>query len=242
MQVSVESPSAIQRRMTIIVPVELVDKEYNNQLVKLSKKVKINGFRPGKIPLDVIKQRYDDSVRHEALSEVIRTSLTTAIDQEKLQPVDTPKIEPKASVPGQPLEFVATFEVLPTVESVNFDLTSLEKQVATINEEDIDYAYHDKRLLYNSYYTHPEDVIGNVAIHTTNTGTVFTKKNVQAPLLVYKNQPVDIIARNTFIVVSMKGIAKSDGRMNDSVKVFNPSSKKTIDAVVIGASQTLVTS
>jgi trigger factor len=138
MQVSVEAPSKLERRVTVVVPVEKIEEAYDKRIINLSKTAKVNGFRKGKIPLDFIRQRYGDSARQEALSEVIQSSLYAAINQEKLSPVGVPMVEPKAVIPGQPLEYVATFEVLPEVESVSFEMTTLEKYVSTITDNDID--------------------------------------------------------------------------------------------------------
>lgn len=138
MQVSVESPSQLERHLTIIVPNEKIEAALNSRLSKLGKTVKINGFRPGKVPLDVIKQRYGETARQEALGEVIQSSLYAAIHQEKLQPVGVPTVEPKSIVEGMPLEFVAKFEVMPVIEKVTFDVTEIEKQVAIIGEADVD--------------------------------------------------------------------------------------------------------
>jgi len=138
MQVSVEAPNNLQRRITVVVPVDKIDQAIDKKVVDLSKTADINGFRKGKIPLDYIKKRYGDSVRQQALSEVIQTSLREAINKEKLNPVDVPVVEPKEVVPGQPLEFVATFEVMPEVEAVKFSLDSIEKQTATVENEDVD--------------------------------------------------------------------------------------------------------
>lgn len=138
MQVSVESPSKLERRITVVVPVEKLNEAYNKRIAKLAKNAKIAGFRPGKAPLAVIKQRYGDTAREEALGEVIQSSLYAAIDQEKLQIVGTPTVEPKVIAPDQPLEYVATFEVLPAVEEVNFNLETVEKEVATIADADVE--------------------------------------------------------------------------------------------------------
>jgi len=137
MQVSVEAPSKLERRLTVVVPVEKLNEAYDKRLANVARSAKIAGFRPGKAPLNVVKQRYGDSVRQEALSEVIQSSLYDALNQEKLNPVGVPTVEPKMIVPEQPLEFIATFEVLPEIENFRFDLKSLEKQVATIADEDI---------------------------------------------------------------------------------------------------------
>jgi trigger factor len=137
MQVTVEAPSKIQRRVTVVVPVERLDQAYDLRITKLAQTAKVNGFRPGKVPLDVIKQRFGDSARQEALSDVIQSTLYSAIDQEKLSPIGTPMVEPTSILDGQPLEFVATFEVLPEIEKVHFDVAEIEKQVAIITSDDI---------------------------------------------------------------------------------------------------------
>lgn len=137
MQVSVEAPSAIERRLTIVVPIEQVDKAFEESIAQFAKNAKIKGFRPGKVPLPIVKQQYGDAARQEALSKVIQSSLYAAINQEKLSPVDVPRVEPKTIAPGQPLEYVAMFEVLPEVDTVKFDVKNLEKQIATITEADI---------------------------------------------------------------------------------------------------------
>jgi trigger factor len=137
MQVSVEAPSKLERRLTVIVPVEKLNEAYDKRIANVAKNAKIAGFRPGKAPLNVIKQRYGDSARQEAISEVIQSSLYDAINQEKLTPVGVPTVEPKMIMPDQPVEFIATFEILPEIEGFRFDLESLEKQIATITDEDV---------------------------------------------------------------------------------------------------------
>lgn len=137
MQVSVESPGKLERRLTVIVPVEKWNEAYDKRIATVAKSANIAGFRKGKAPLTVIKQRYGDSARQEALSDVIQTSLHDALHQEKLTPVGVPTVEPKTILPDQPLEFVATFEVLPDTGGLRFDLKPIEKQVATITDEDV---------------------------------------------------------------------------------------------------------
>ena len=138
MQVSVEAPSKLERRLTVVVPVETLNQAYDKRIASLAKNAKIAGFRPGKAPLNVIKQRYGDTARQEALSEVIQSSLYAAIDQEKLNPVGVPSVLPKMIVEDQPLEFVATFEVLPEVENFSFKLSNIEKEIATITDADVE--------------------------------------------------------------------------------------------------------
>lgn len=145
MQVSVEATTTLERRMTITVPANILDDAFDKQIAKLVKTVKANGYRPGKTPVEYIKQRYSDTARQEALSEVIQSSLYAAMNQEKLNPAGVPMVEPKNILPGQPLEFVATFEVFPTVEKVNFDVSTIEKQIAKITDQDVETALNRLR-------------------------------------------------------------------------------------------------
>lgn len=151
MQVSVEAPTKLERRVTVIVPVEKLEEAYDKRITHLSRTAKVNGFRQGKIPLEYIEQRFGQSARQEALSEVIQASLYDAIHQEKLQPVGVPTVEPKAVIAGQPLEFVATFEIFPEIDSVNFEMTAMEKQIANIDEPDIDYVIQHLRQQHTSW-------------------------------------------------------------------------------------------
>lgn len=138
MQVSIEAPSKLERRLTVVVPVEKLNEAYDKQITNLAKSAKVAGFRQGKVPLNVVKQRYGDTARQQALSEVIQSSLYAALDQEKLNPVSVPTVEPKQIVPDQPLEFVATFEIMPNIEGFRFDLNTLDKEVSSITDADIE--------------------------------------------------------------------------------------------------------
>lgn len=114
MQVSVETTSSIERRMTVGVPAERIETEVNKRLQQTARRAKIPGFRPGKVPMNIIRQRYEDSARQEVLGDLIQSSFYEAVVQEKLNPAGAPSVEPKAFEKGQALEYVATFEVFPS--------------------------------------------------------------------------------------------------------------------------------
>ncbi len=137
MQVSVEKVSPIERRLTITIPANAVEEAYAKQIDQLAKKANIKGFRPGKAPIAYIQQRFGDDARKEALGEIIQRALYEAITEQKLNPVSTPRIEPKMTLPNQPLEFIASFEVLPEIENVNFKMDTLEKLEVEVKPEDI---------------------------------------------------------------------------------------------------------
>lgn len=138
MQVSVEKVSNIERRLTITVPVTQIEAAYAKQMDILAKKANIKGFRPGKAPKSFIQQRFGNDARQEAYSEVIQSALYQAITDEKLQPISTPQVEPKVMTPDQPLEFTASFEVLPEIEKITLAMDSIEKPVVDVKDEDVD--------------------------------------------------------------------------------------------------------
>jgi trigger factor len=137
MQVSIETTSGLERRMTIGVPAERVEVEIENRLKKVAKQVKIDGFRPGKIPFKVVKQRYGAGVRQEVVGEIMSQTFYEAVTQEKVQPAGQPSVEPKQLEAGKDLEYVATFEVYPSVELADFAAIEITKPVAEVTDADV---------------------------------------------------------------------------------------------------------
>lgn len=138
MQVSVEAGEGLERKLTIQVPAETVESEVNNRLNSLKNTIRVDGFRPGKVPLKVIKQRYSGSVLQEVAGELLQSSFRDAITQENLSPAGDPVIEAGDLKLGQVMEYTATFEVYPEVElSPVADLT-IEKTEASVEDADID--------------------------------------------------------------------------------------------------------
>lgn len=138
MQVSVETTSGLQRRMTVTVPEDRIDEAVQTRLKNLARTVKIQGFRPGKVPFNVVKSRYAGQVRQEVVNELLQSSFVEAIGQEKLRPAGRPDIEPKVSGSGEGLQYTATFEVYPEFELAPLAGVTIEKPAADITEADID--------------------------------------------------------------------------------------------------------
>ena len=101
MQVSVEQSGNIERKMTISVPSEKVDSEISRQLQRLSRQVKVPGFRPGKIPMKIMRSRYLGQVMQDVVSDLIQSSYQEALDQESLRPAGPPSIETSAGDEGE---------------------------------------------------------------------------------------------------------------------------------------------
>ncbi|KAB7628370.1 trigger factor [Alkalilimnicola sp. S0819] len=138
MQVSVETTQGLERRMTVQLPSERVDTEVDKRLRDMRGQVRMDGFRPGKVPLKVVEKRYGSQVRGEVLSEVLQQSYAEALDQESLRPAGAPAIEPTQTDAGKDLEYVATFEIMPDVDVQGLDKLKVERPVAEIGDADID--------------------------------------------------------------------------------------------------------
>ena len=138
MQVSIETTSGLERRLTVGVPAARVDSEVDSRLQKAAQNVRLPGFRPGKVPMKVMRQRYGAGVRQEVLGEVMSRSFQEAVVQEKLRPAGQPSIEPRSLEPGRDLEYVATFEVFPEVEVVAMSGFAVSRPVAEVTDADVD--------------------------------------------------------------------------------------------------------
>ncbi len=138
MQVSVETGEGLERKLTVQVPAETVDSQVESRLQSMKSQVKIDGFRPGKVPLSVVKKRYSAQVFQEIAGEVMQNTFRDAVTQENLRPASDPSIEPISFEPGKPLEYVATFEVYPEVELAPVADLEIEKMSAEITDKDVD--------------------------------------------------------------------------------------------------------
>ena len=138
MQVSVEAGEGLKRKVTVQVPSETIDSEVTNRLKSLQGRVKIDGFRPGKVPLQVVKQRYGQQVLQEVAGEIMENSFRDALNQENLRPAGEPVINAPTIKSGQPLEFTASFEVYPEVALSPVSDLKVTRYNASVQDVDID--------------------------------------------------------------------------------------------------------
>ncbi len=138
MQVTVESTGALERRMRVELPAERIEQEVSSRLKTVGRTAKLKGFRPGKVPAKVVKQRYGKAIREEVLSEMMQKSYTDAVMQENLNPAGGPKIETEDNKGDNSFAYVATFEIMPKVELKNLDEITVEIPEVTISESDMD--------------------------------------------------------------------------------------------------------
>lgn len=138
MQVSLETLSGLERKLTIEVPSEKIDKQVQSRLAEAAKTFQMKGFRKGKVPINVIKSRFGKGLRQEVLGEVMNESYFEALDKEKICPAGQPRIEASNIKEGENLAFTAIFEVYPEINLGDFSSIKVEKRLATIAEKDID--------------------------------------------------------------------------------------------------------
>ena len=139
MQVSVEALDTVGRRVTVRLPAEKIATEAENQIKVLARKVKIDGFRPGKVPIKVVKQFYLQHALHEAADKLIAESLNHALEQEDLHPLHSPAIDFNHEISDhEDFEYTASFEVLPQLTLQGLEGIAVERPTAEITEQDVD--------------------------------------------------------------------------------------------------------
>lgn len=139
MQVSVENAGGLERRVTVQIPEAEIQQKVDSRLQELSKQVKIKGFRPGRVPMSIIRQRYGKQVRLEIANEAMQSSLQQAIRDEKLRPASTPQIpkRPEGITKGD-LQFTAVVEVFPEFDQLDVSSLAVEKPTAEVSAIDVD--------------------------------------------------------------------------------------------------------
>ena len=138
MQVSVQSTGSLERRMEVSVPKEQIEQAIDERLKKVSRTAKLKGFRPGKVPIKVVRQQFGAQVRQEVLSDLMQSSFAQAVTEQKLMPAAGPRIEPITSGPGEDLKYRAIFEVYPEVALKEIEGLAVNRPVADVTEADIE--------------------------------------------------------------------------------------------------------
>ncbi|MEN9502944.1 MAG: hypothetical protein RI964_2229 [Pseudomonadota bacterium] len=138
MQVSVETIGNIDRKMTVAVPAAQVDQEVEKRLKSMAGRVRIDGFRPGKVPFSVVKKRYADSVRYEIVEALLGKTFQQAAGQENLRVAGLPEIDLKTMEAGKDLEYVASFQVYPEITIAGVETLTISRPVAEVTDADLD--------------------------------------------------------------------------------------------------------
>ena len=110
MQVSVESSSAVEKRLKIQVPAEEINPQVDARLREIGKQVRLKGFRPGRVPFSVLRQRFGEQAKGEVIQQTVQTSLQKAIEQESLRIAAAPRLDGEPVLDENGLEFVSIIE------------------------------------------------------------------------------------------------------------------------------------
>jgi trigger factor len=140
MQVSVEAGDGLVRRMRVELPAAELEQEVEKRLQDFRRSARLPGFRPGKVPLKLLRQRFGESVRSEVLGEQIKSSFPRAVEQERLRPAGRPQIEPVVGADdGAPTyAYHAEFEILPEIQPASLAGRKLTRPVAEVTDADVD--------------------------------------------------------------------------------------------------------
>jgi len=138
MQVSVETVSTLERRVKVVVPAAKIEQDVQGRIVKAARTIRMDGFRPGKVPMSLVQKRYGASIRQEALGEIIRDSFYEAVTQQGINPAGFPSIEEVSDKAGEDMTFTALVEVYPELVLNSFADIKVERPVVEIGEADLD--------------------------------------------------------------------------------------------------------
>lgn len=138
MTVNVEILEKLERKITLILPTTIIQNEVNSRLKKLAHKVKIDGFRPGKVPMNIVAQRYGYSVHYEVMNDKVGEAFNTAAIEAKLRVAGQPRISEKEQSPEGEMAFDAIFEVYPEVKMKDLAQAAIDKVHAEVSDEAID--------------------------------------------------------------------------------------------------------
>ncbi|KGD84481.1 trigger factor [Pantoea sp. BS_4] len=138
MQVSVETTQGLGRRITITVAADSIESAVKKELVDVAKKVRIDGFRKGKVPMNIVAQRYGASVRQDVLGDLMTRNFVDAIIKEKINPAGAPNYVPGEYKEGQDFTYAVEFEVYPEVELKGLENIEVEKPQVEVTDADVD--------------------------------------------------------------------------------------------------------
>ncbi|MGR8998542.1 MAG: trigger factor [Gammaproteobacteria bacterium] len=150
MQVSVEKTSELSRKMTVSVPEAVVQEKMSARLKSLAREVKVDGFRPGKVPQHVVNKMFGDKVRSEISGDLISTTFYDALQDQELRPAGRPYIQEMDEAEG--FKYTAVFEVYPEISLAGLDQLEVVRPVATVSNADVDDMIEKLRVQQQSWH------------------------------------------------------------------------------------------
>lgn len=134
---TVEILEGLERRLSVTVPADVVEKTYQSHLTKAAKSANLKGFRPGKVPVHVIETKFGQGIRQDVAGELLESSFQEAVKEHKLQIAGQPRVEGGELKKGEALEYVVVFDTYPEIELKELDGADIEKITATIGDTEV---------------------------------------------------------------------------------------------------------
>ena len=159
MTVNVETLEKLERKITLTLPVDVIKSEVDSRLKKLARTVRMDGFRPGKVPMSVVAQRYGYSVHYEVMNDKVGEAFSQAANEAKLRVAGQPRITEKDGAPEGEMSFDAVFEVFPEVKIGDLSAATVEKLDAEVGDDAIDKTLDILRKQRRSFAQRPQDAV-----------------------------------------------------------------------------------
>src|SRR5277367_102957 len=140
MQVTETNADGLKREFTIVIPAGELEDQISHRLTQLGQSIRLPGFRPGKVPQSLLRQRYGSAIRGEVLENTVQGSSAEMMREQNLRPALPPKVEIVSAAEGADLEYKMSVEVLPDMPQPDFDTLGLERLTIDIPDDDVDKA------------------------------------------------------------------------------------------------------
>lgn len=157
MAVNVETLEKLERKITLTLPVNVIQSEVDTRLRKIARTAKMDGFRPGKVPMNVVAQRYGYSVHYEVMNDKVGEAFAQAANEAKLRVAGQPRITEKESAPEGQMAFDAVFEVFPEVKIGDLATAEVEKLTTGVTDAAIDKTLEILRKQRRTFAQRPQD-------------------------------------------------------------------------------------
>jgi len=138
MQISIEKTEGLERNLNVSIPAEKINTSVAEKLKEIAKQVKIKGFRPGKVPKNILVQRYGSHARQEALGDLINSSIQTALKDNDLNISERPEVTEAKELEDGGYSFIAKLELMPEVPEIDYSKVNLTTTISEVTESDID--------------------------------------------------------------------------------------------------------
>ena len=141
----------LERQLNVIIPLDDYNLKFENKINNIKSKAKLDGFRKGKVPNDVLKQKYGNAVHGDVLNELIQESYPMALTENKLRPASSPKITIENEDPSKPITYSAVFEVFPDIKIKFSRWKNYDKYSIKVNDDDLNQAIDDIKKRYGTW-------------------------------------------------------------------------------------------